>query len=85
METIERMANREILKYAVQRKMFHDCCGTIADVRKSVLVEAGRPGETRGFALFALYCHGCVDLTAVQDLTADGYEVDVYDGKVLYE
>lgn len=37
---IARRANREILKYAVQRAMFCEFTGSVLDVRRAVLVEA---------------------------------------------
>lgn len=82
---LEREANRQILKYAVQRTMFHDCCGTIADVRRSILFEA----EGHGGHGFKLYCPDCVEAgagitAAVTKLESLGFEVTVYDGKELW-
>lgn len=84
-ERMTKRANREILKYAVQRKMFHDCCGTIADVRRSILIEIEVPDRGTGFKL---YCRECVNGTEEEYTerilkAVPGAIVTVYDGREL--
>ena len=47
--TLERTLNRNLLKYAVQRQMFNSD-GSVADVRRSVLVEVFVPSGDAGAA-----------------------------------
>ena len=82
---LHREADRQVLKYAVQRKIFTDCCGGIADVRKNVLFEIAY-GENLGFKL---YCLNCVVGTVAESVeriekAVEGATVKVYDGKVLW-
>lgn len=79
-----RKMNREVLKYAVMRKMFNDCCGSIADVRRSILIEVGVPEKGSGFKLYCGECVGDVGAAVerIYELLPTA-KVEVYDGREL--
>lgn len=76
---MERTLHRNLLKYAVQRQMFH-ADGTVADVRKSVLIEVTDP-VTGGssMALLAAVTFDNLDLDF-----PDGFVIEVWDGRELF-
>jgi hypothetical protein len=83
METMTQEVNRQVLLYAVQRKMFCDITGQILDVRDSVLVTGEKDGQT--------VVNLCVKGTAWDDGAEDakakaedlGVVLDIIDGRNL--
>jgi hypothetical protein len=91
---MSRTANRAILKNAVMTKMFNED-GSIADVRRSVLVEVLIPatvsrdgiskGEVHAMSLYSgLAFDSMPDLRATVANLPDGTVLEVWDGRYLY-
>lgn len=84
MNDMHRTLNRNLLKYAVQRQMFNSD-GTIADVRKSVLVEVTIAG---GQHVVELMSGPKFDaMPSLSDTVAHlpaGSVIEVWDGRYLF-
>jgi hypothetical protein len=91
---LSRTANRAILKNAVQVKIFNED-GSIADVRRSVLVEVLIPatasltgiseGEVHAMSLYSSAAFDALpDLRAAVVNLPEGSVIEVWDGRYLY-
>lgn len=80
MDTIEKMADREILRYAVQREIFCPVSGKILDVRRSVLLM----GE--GIKTYVVHADVWDEIgyAALDACTEQGLTAEVYDGRELF-
>ena len=82
-KTMEREVNKQVLLYAVQRKMFCDTTGQILDVRDSVLITGTKSGQTvvnlciKG----TVWDDGKADVEAVAE--QNGVTLEVIDGRDL--
>jgi hypothetical protein len=82
--TMERTLNRNLLKYAVQRAMFNSD-GSIADVRKSVLVEVHIVGGADAMELMSgSKFDSLPSLAETIDALPAGSTIEVWDGRYLF-
>jgi hypothetical protein len=82
--TMERTLHRGVLKYAVQRAIFNSD-GTVADVRRSVLVEVDIAGGAHAMTLFSAAEYDA--LPSLADTSAAlpvGSIIEVWDGRYLF-
>lgn len=91
---LSRQANRAILKSAVQVKIFNED-GSIADVRRSVLIEVLIPattsrdgiskGEVHAMSLYSgAFFDSLPDLRTTVANLPDGSVLEVWDGRYLF-
>lgn len=80
MDTIERMADREILRYAVQREIFCPASGKILDIRRAVLL-MGEGIKARVVHADVWDEHEGKILAAIDE---QGLTPEVYDGRELF-
>ncbi len=86
---MERTLNRNLLKYAVQRAIFNSD-GSVADVRKSVLVEVFLPNGVGGRDTHAMTLFSSADFDRLPDLAEtvrnlpEGSVIEVWDGRYLF-
>jgi hypothetical protein len=91
---LSRQANRAILRSAVMHKMFNED-GSVADVRRSVLVEVKIPattsltgiskGEVHAMSLYSgAVFDSMPDLRATIANLPDGSVLEVWDGRYLF-
>lgn len=85
MSYIETMADREVLKYAVQRAIFYPHCGHLADVRTAVLVSYTHTEQGQHVNLFHEDCINFDKLVQALE-TEKGIEAfEVSRGKELFK
>jgi len=78
--TMERMADREILRYAVQREIFCPATGRILDVRDAVLLM----GDGIKARVICAEVWDEIGHVALEGCEAAGLVAEVYDGRVLF-
>lgn len=83
-KNMERTLNRNLLKYAVQRQMFNSD-GSIADVRKSVLVEVSIAGGPHAVELMSgAKFDRLPSLAETVAHLPTGSVIEVWDGRFLF-
>lgn len=80
MDTIERIVDREILRYAVQREIFCPATGKILDISTAVLM-MGDGIKTR---VIQAEVWDEIGAEALELCKAQGLTPEVYDGRELF-
>jgi hypothetical protein len=84
MSDLERTLNRNLLKYTVQRAVFNSD-GSVADVRKSVLVEVSIAGGKHAVELMAgAKFDQMPNLAETAAVLPVGSTIEVWDGRFLF-
>lgn len=83
MDPMHRTLHRNLLKYSVQRQMFNSD-GSIADVRKSVLVEVVIEGKRTVELMSGSKFDTLPSLSETIELLPEGSVIEVWDGRFLF-
>ena len=81
---LEKTLHKNLLKYAVQRAITN-ADGSVADVRRSVLVELSPPdGGKSTMTLVSAAAFDAMDLDGFQAEWPEGWVLEVWDGRELF-